>query len=134
MNALIKWTGIVKLWEILNQSAGRIKKSLDSVIKNTFGKQNIEKVDLANNFAKHFTNKERLVIPKCSNALLNRSTYTNSANVTMRFRRATSSDIEKIIKSINVKKSPGIDGIRPLDKKNICTKISKVIANLINKA
>ncbi|XP_045777927.1 uncharacterized protein LOC123875895 [Maniola jurtina] len=65
------------LWNILNRLTGKMKSSIDEILQSTFGGHC---KDIANNFADTFNNSVKRIIPKCSEPLLDNSTYSSSAN------------------------------------------------------
>lgn len=121
-----------KLWQILNEITGRIKLSVDEVIRNAFETEIDSCKNIADNFAMTFKNDIKKIKSNCSKLLLNKSSYISEANVTMRYEPASPKSIGRIITSMNTKKSPGIDKIRAMDIKLICHKIKSIISNLIN--
>lgn len=123
-----------QLWQLLNKITGKIQKSVDDVILSAFCKDKITNKIIANNFMQKFVSSVEEIRPKCTTKLLDKETYMQQKNITMRFRPAGEKDIEKIIKSLNFNKAPGIDSIRAIDIKQLSSKISKCLANLINRS
>lgn len=121
-----------KLWQILNNLAGRNKKSVDEVILRAFKNNNVEIKTIADKFALEFRNSVKKILPKCNRRLLNESDYMFPNNTSMNFRKATNNSVGKLIRNLDTKKAPGVDNIRCIDIKSICDKMSGAIVKLIN--
>lgn len=120
------------LWNILNRVSGRIKPSIDSIVVNAFKNQSITLEDIANKFSNTFINNVKNIIPNCNKLILNKNQYKKPANVSIRFKKATIHNIKPIIKSLNIKKAPGMDLLRAVDIQLLCDKITFAISKLIN--
>lgn len=119
-----------KLWQIINRLTGKIVKCIDEVLQKHF-KEN--PLTIANNFGREFISNVKNICTPCNLPLLDPTSYENIPKQTMRLKKASEKRIEKIIKSMNVKKSPGYDGIRVCDIKNASTSMVPVITHLINR-
>ncbi|KAG7299374.1 hypothetical protein JYU34_016314 [Plutella xylostella] len=119
-----------KQWEIINKLCGKVIKSIDEIIINSF--KNIDTLNLVNNFAIEFQNNVKKICCYCDKPLLNAQSYSNQPDITMRLKKANNDIIFSIIRHMNDKKSPGIDGIRMKDLKCINSQITPLITHLIN--
>ncbi|KAG7310783.1 hypothetical protein JYU34_003599 [Plutella xylostella] len=121
-----------KLWQILNSLTGQIFKSVDEAIIKAFVTDQSDEKYIANSFARTFEKNVLDIVPKCNQQLMHESEYIISTDKSMLYQKATNRNIHKIIKNLNPRKSPGQDGIRPIDIKIIGDKIVTAITNLIN--
>lgn len=103
-----------KIWRIINELCGKTNNSIDDVILKHF---KMSEKDLCNNFAQEFQTNVQKISIKCKTQILDHSKFAAGTEVAMRVRKASSSNILKIIKSLNDRKSPGYDKIRAIDIK-----------------
>ncbi|KAI5639565.1 reverse transcriptase (RNA-dependent DNA polymerase) domain-containing protein [Phthorimaea operculella] len=122
-----------KLWQLLNRISGKITKSIDENIKKAFQSVGSDQ-EIANLFAKSFKKNVDDIVPKCDIKLLDENAFRRPINHSMLIRKASSSQIIKIIKGLKNNKAPGCDGIRAADIKSIANKISGSIAHFINQS
>jgi hypothetical protein len=120
------------LWQILNEITGRAKALADTIILNAFLNNSRTVKEIADNFAKSFSNSVDNIVPKCDINLIEKDAYAFPANVTCRYQTTTPKSVLKVIKSLNNTKAPGIDGIRVCDLKLIGEKVAEIIAHFIN--
>lgn len=123
-----------RLWQLLNRITGRIRQSVDDMLRSAFGKDGATDKIIANSFAQSFVNSVKSITPNCSIPLLNKSLFNKPANISMRFKPADLESIAKITNSLKNNKTPGIDRIRVLDIKKLGDKINNVIVTLINQS
>ena len=121
-----------QLWQLINKITGKVTSSLDNLLLSAFEKKLKQPIDIANGFAQTFSKNVKNILPKCDKPVIKNNYYRNPINVSMRLQKPNIENIEKIIKSLRSDKAPGIDGIRAIDVKAICNKLSPVIAKLIN--
>ena len=119
-----------KMWEHMNKLLGRSKKSIDDIILSNM--KDIDERTICEKFANAFSEEVDNIKHLCNNNFLDRDMYVNSQNVSFRYKKVTSSDVSKVIGSLKVKKSPGVDNIRLIDIKSIKTEISPILAHFIN--
>ncbi|KAL4714353.1 hypothetical protein ACJJTC_009705 [Scirpophaga incertulas] len=97
----------IKLWNIINSIAGKVRQSIDGFIIEAFSSQKSSTLELSNKFAVGFDNAVKIILPNCSTYLLNNQTDT-PVNVSMRFQKATPTAIQKLIRSLKGKRAPAI--------------------------
>ncbi|KAG7299269.1 hypothetical protein JYU34_017830 [Plutella xylostella] len=120
-----------KVWSHINSWLGREKPKLDDVIlKYLSGTDSL--VNICNNFTGTFTEEIHNIKHNCNEKFLKRDKYVRPSNVSLRFRKASAAEIERIIDNMSNEKSPGSDAIRVQDIKYVKKDISPILANFIN--
>ncbi|KAG7298799.1 hypothetical protein JYU34_017232 [Plutella xylostella] len=120
-----------KIWGYINNWLGREKKSIDDTILKYLGKQ-FDVPTICEKFSETFCNEIEKIKHKCNICFLERNSYAQEQNKSMRFQKVTSSSVELVINRLNEKKSAGIDNIRMRDIKLIKDKFSPILAHFIN--
>lgn len=119
------------LWGKINDFLGKKSVGVDGTLVKYFKNDVNTDYDIANIFSRKFStavSKE----PICDKNLITNSMPQDECNRSLRFRKATSNDVIKIIDELDDRKSPGFDNIRASDLKLIKHKIATTIAHLIN--
>lgn len=120
-----------KIWSNINSWLGRSKVGVDSVIEKYLLK-NETLQSICNNFCETFTREIDLIKHKCKHNFLDRTSYVNYCNLSFRFKKVLPKDVKSVIEKLDCNKSPGSDGIRVKDLKQIKEQISPIIAYFIN--
>lgn len=117
-------------WQIINRITGKKIANVDETIKRNFPKQNVQ--HLTDKFAYTLENNVNNIIHAC-NVQTSRSPSNLMCN-TIYMEEANEEEILNILKTLNAKKSPGIDGIRAIDIKMNAECLTPIITTLINRS
>lgn len=133
---LIKCKGDMrKIWSHINGWLGRNNLSIDNVVERYMLNTNANSTkQVCDGFCDTFTTEIDKIKSQhiCSELFLNRDSYVNECNVSFRFMKVSPIQVVKVIDSMDCSKTPGSDGIRLTDLKEIKNKIAPVIAHFIN--
>lgn len=115
-------------WQLINKITGRKVENVDALIKKSFPCEKV--TDVAKNFAINLNENIQKIVHKC-----NITTITNAnASIpnTIYLDYANESEIFNILKTLNERKSAGVDGIRASDLKYNAKYLAPVITKLVN--
>lgn len=117
-------------WQLINEIIGKKSNNIDDFIVKSFNNENIS--NIANNFAKNFSDNVNNIVHNCD--ILTLQTVQPTIQNSIYLDPTNESEIENILKNINVKKGAGIDLIRPKDLKTHFKIFTPILTTLINKS
>jgi hypothetical protein len=125
--------GDIKLsWRYINEMLGRKRNmSVDETINRYLGQRFSDEV-IAENFVNSFVKEVKLVQHDCDITVFSESGNNAAALQSMYLSPVKDFDVSDAILKMDVKKAPGVDGIRVKDLQLLCKQISPIIARLIN--
>ena len=120
-----------KTWHIINKITGRkTETNIDEKVTKHF--HNIESEALTSQFLNTFINEIQKLKIDCNEQLTDIN-KPQEAEIDFKFKKITIEEINKIIKQMDAKKSPGIDKIRIKDLKNN-DNLTTIITDIINQS
>lgn len=115
-------------WQIINNITGRKTCNIDKILIRNFSSNNIQK--LTESFAHNFKENVQNILHTC-NIKTNTNPHTVILN-SMYLNYTNEDEIYSILKNLNVRKTPGADGIRAIDLKKNASCLTKIITKLVN--
>ncbi|XP_075150930.1 uncharacterized protein LOC142225039 [Haematobia irritans] len=115
-------------WKTLNVILGKKVLSLDQEIKRNFKNDNLRVV--TENFAIKFDENVKTILHDCN---IKTFTYQETRiHNSIYFEETNELEILNILKTLNLKKGPGVDGIRPKDVRNNAEQLVSIITTFVN--
>lgn len=115
-------------WCLINDIIGKKTDNVDDVIKKNFKSADLKTI--TENFAVKFKENVNNIIHKCEIKTLIQT--PRIVQNTIFLENTDEAEISNILRTLNVNKGAGVDGIRPIDIKNNARKLTPVITSLIN--
>ncbi|XP_059217637.1 uncharacterized protein LOC131994777 [Stomoxys calcitrans] len=126
---LINRNNIRGTWQIINKITGKKTENLNDTIKRNFKDESLK--DITENFALKFNENVLKIVHSCSITTLNANAEC-IINNSLYIEYATEEEINNILKTLNIRKSAGIDNIQAVDLKNHANLLTPIITKLIN--
>lgn len=122
---------IKKIWDKIHTLMGTNKQPIDNLILNNMKEEGNIK-EICNKFSTNFSDEVDKIKHVCNERWLDRKSYVNRCDVSMRWQPVKSEYVKNIIDHMDKNKSPGSDLVRMSDLKLVINKVSPVIARLAN--
>ena len=115
-------------WQISNEIIGKKSNNIDEIIMKNFKHENIS--TLLKNFSINFNDNVNKLIHNCNIKTINYVETRIPNSIYLSF--TSEEEIYNILKTLNIKKGAGADGIRPKDLKNNARYLTPILTKLIN--
>lgn len=115
-------------WQLIGKITGKKIENIDKTIMKNFSSDNAK--EISDNFAIKFNANVQNLLHNCTIKTLP-EIYTRTTN-SMFMNNATEHEIYSILKTLNARKSAGVDEIRSIDLKNNAQSLAPVITTIIN--
>lgn len=115
-------------WQILNEIIGKKSNNIDENILKNF--KNLNLSEICDNFAENFNKNVENILHNCEIKTIKQSPVRLQNSFYL--RNTSNDEIFNILSTLNIKKSAGSDGIRPIDLKNNAEILTPILTKLIN--